>query len=725
MVSEYTHTQDKMFLELLELEPTFNSSFSGAIWDFNLDQLNAILAGMHKIDLIAGILIFDNDKTNIAHIGTVPPTDDFEGLTRKKTSIKAIHIVKPQTRELFGGLIEYRFPIIHHSEENNEVVGNAFIYSDEKTILRRVKHGFLLILINSVIKTIFLWIVFLVATSKIIIKPLNTLIKITKEIDPNNPILNEEQAKNISTLKEREDELGILSNVYNHLLDEIADDLEKIKNFNASLEEKVALRTAELAAQNNKIKTMLINITQGILTFEADLLIQSEYSLYLEEIFQQKELAGLNILDILFEDSNIGSDGRDQVYNALFACIGEDSFNYDVNNHLLIAEMQRHGRDLELTWEPIYDDNDNVQKIMLVIRDVTDLKVLQNKAQENKKEIDTIGEILNIGLAKSISFLEEANQFLRENEQLIKEDIEGNIKVMFRNFHTLKGNARTFNFLSIVDNAHEAEAKYTEITNKMASYTSEELLADIETVRKDIQYYEQIITGKLGSIGGDDFHDFFKNVLEEVKDGNIAESWEIVRAYSQEGVAPLKWILRSEVASAPEIAQSLGKEVPQFNWKTELRYTAEEGKLLQKVFTHMIRNSLDHGVETGDVRKAKGKDPVGAIIISDHSSDKGRHITIEDDGAGLNLGFLATKSPEGVKQTDLEIAENIFTSGVSSKTEVSDISGRGVGMDAVKAFLNNSGGDINISFTAERNKDGFRPFRFDIFLPHEIKSKVS
>ncbi len=119
---------------------------------------------------------------------------------------------------------------------------------------------------------------------------------------------------------------------------------------------------------------------------------------------------------------------------------------------------------------------------------------------------------------------------------------------------------------------------------------------------------------------------------------------------------------------------------------------------------HIIRNSLDHGLETPDVRKASGKEEVGAITISAEQANGQMIITIEDDGKGIDSETVAKKALEQGQidenqyntMSDNEKAMLVFGAGVSTAKEVTDISGRGVGMDVVKTNIQKLGGAIKL-----------------------------
>ncbi|QTP59471.1 chemotaxis protein CheA [Billgrantia antri] len=153
-----------------------------------------------------------------------------------------------------------------------------------------------------------------------------------------------------------------------------------------------------------------------------------------------------------------------------------------------------------------------------------------------------------------------------------------------------------------------------------------------------------------------------------------------------------------------ETAGKLGKEI---ELVTEGESTELDKSLTERIIdplTHLVRNSLDHGIEPPDVREAAGKPRTGKLILS--AKHQGGNIIIEviDDGAGLNRDRLLAKArenglPVSDTMSDDEVWQLIFAPGFSTAKEVTDVSGRGVGMDVVKRNIQGMGGHVLIMST--------------------------
>jgi two-component system chemotaxis sensor kinase CheA len=115
---------------------------------------------------------------------------------------------------------------------------------------------------------------------------------------------------------------------------------------------------------------------------------------------------------------------------------------------------------------------------------------------------------------------------------------------------------------------------------------------------------------------------------------------------------------------------------------------------------HLLRNSADHGIESPEERKRKGKDPTGIVKLSAFQQGNRAIIKLEDDGAGLNIAKIKNKAIKmGINISDMteeDLQNLIFMQGFSTSDKVTDVSGRGVGMDAVKSKISSLGGTIDV-----------------------------
>ncbi len=151
-----------------------------------------------------------------------------------------------------------------------------------------------------------------------------------------------------------------------------------------------------------------------------------------------------------------------------------------------------------------------------------------------------------------------------------------------------------------------------------------------------------------------------------------------------------------------DLSQQLGKRIELVTEGAETQLDATIIERLVDPMIHLIRNSLDHGIEKIGEREKAGKSPTGTIYLSAIHSGAYVLIQVRDDGAGLDSGKLLNKAvqkgiiPTGTIPTEKDIFKLIFAPGFSTAEKVTGVSGRGVGMDVVKKTIEGLGGSIDI-----------------------------
>jgi two-component system chemotaxis sensor kinase CheA len=190
---------------------------------------------------------------------------------------------------------------------------------------------------------------------------------------------------------------------------------------------------------------------------------------------------------------------------------------------------------------------------------------------------------------------------------------------------------------------------------------------------------------------------------------HVSEMAKIVRELQDLSMSlrmvPVGAVLRKMTRLVRDVARKAGKEV-------ELHIEGEQTELDRNVvealgdpLVHMVRNSVDHGIEPPDVREANGKPRVGRVDLKAYHKGGFIHIEIADDGRGLNKDRILKKAIDNglvapdAQLTEQEIFRLIFAAGLSTAEKVTDISGRGVGMDVVKRNIEALRGRVDIQST--------------------------
>ncbi|UXH79072.1 ATP-binding protein [Roseateles amylovorans] len=541
---------------------------------------------------------------------------------------------------------------------------------------------------------------------------------------------------------ERDDEIGKSLQAFNLMIEKIEESAAQVRR-----------KTADIHA-------MLDNIPQGILAIESGGRIHPEVSQHLAIVLERTDVAGQLAMEVLFADTDLGADALSQVDAAIAACIGEDAMNFEFNAHLLPAEIEKTMADgrvkiLDLNWSPMMNEQDQVDRLLVCVRDVTDLRALARAAQSQRRELGMIGEILGVHQEKFQAFCADATTLLDESCDVV-EHAEGAppservdaINVLFRNVHTVKGNARTHGLLQLADAGHEVEEHFDRLRAGLEDWDASSLNVRLAGLRQVLHEYRHLSETKLGRHGPGrrgDVEKFalipreqvrsWQRLLESMGDtaagANLAQSpaWQRLRAsMARVGTETLGEQLAPVLDSLPQLAAQLGKEAPEVQVDDHgMRLHAQIGGTLRNVFVHLCRNAIDHGIEPALARIAAGKRAAGQIVISAQQVEGRLRIEIVDDGRGLALDRIRERAlalgliDVSAEMPSVALAELVFSPGFSTADQVTEVSGRGVGMDAVRAFLNAEGGDIALVLARDAIPvNGYVPFRTVITLPERF-----
>jgi predicted ATPase/signal transduction histidine kinase len=446
------------------------------------------------------------------------------------------------------------------------------------------------------------------------------------------------------------------------------------------LEQRVNERT-------RKISSIMKSIQQGIFSIsKGDLILDEEYAPYLEQIFGVKNLAGRALMPLLFPpECGLGADQIERIKAALEASIGDDSFAFAVNSaHLpreVILTRPHMTQILEVDWSPIHDLKGITERVLVSVRDVTSIRQWQQEIKAGQIELTMIGELIEQPHRKCHEFFQEVEQCLS-----LFNLKEGQDKaLLLRRLHTLKGTARYLKFARVADLLHHIESSVLAVND-------ENLSSRIGELRAMLRDYQRLLV-----------------TLQRRDDANDEALFDL-------------HVKKLAETILGQLSRTTDKPLPRlFLDIPAVKLADSSQKLMEQVLLHLLRNAMDHGIEPAEMRTACGKEAHGSIEIRVKMVSGQFMLLVSDDGRGLNLAEVRRKALHmgliAESEEDLaKIADTIFVSGLTTAEKVSDISGRGVGLDVVRSFLRDQGGDIAIEFTAPPTL-GPTPFRFVIQLP--------
>ncbi len=240
--AEYKHTRTRVENEIEAMQHTFGPGIADAMWRFNDDVMRGILAGMKELPIVAGIKVVDDQGKLVRAVGTVL---DEHG--KPMRALADGRLEQPLRDDgLLGEIFSREFPIVYQPENGStQEIGKWTVYSNRRIVIRQVEYGFILILVNSVIKTLALWFIFMLVVRHWLGQPLQQLADYVGHLNIGN--LGREPLR---LRQGGNTELDLLANKINEMRENILAGLsekavlyEELAALNESLERRVAERT--------------------------------------------------------------------------------------------------------------------------------------------------------------------------------------------------------------------------------------------------------------------------------------------------------------------------------------------------------------------------------------------------------------------------------------------------------------------------------------------------
>lgn len=443
-----------------------------------------------------------------------------------------------------------------------------------------------------------------------------------------------------------------------------------------------------LELKNAKIDSIFKASPVGMLIIAEDQTIGGDLSPAVQHTLGSDIRAGMPFRKVLAASLNSEADKQATV-SALDAMLGEPLLNYELNRDLLLHRLHiKHDgiiRTLKLSYSPLLDSEQIVREILVICDDLTDTDNQERDYQITRIEGATL--LVFIGLRKNHAeaYLKSCQDFLEtfRKSESNPNDREKKAELL-RILHTLKGNSRTLGFKDLAEVMHELESDIIAKSHRMDSHGKSR--ADL--IRSIMEFL-------LG---------FSRNYqLKEDTEVRIS-----LQQYCQELIA-------STAGAACPLA---GRAVPDV--VVEVTDPSLDTPALRnivfQVLPHLVTNAIDHGLETPEQRRASGKPEQGRIHLTLTRSGESCVWHFRDDGRGLDLQALRGKiGPKSERQSDDEVAQLIFSRGLTTAKSVTSLSGRGVGLEAVAAVLQDMGGTYRVCILPRVGE--FHPFYFEFISP--------
>jgi signal transduction histidine kinase/HAMP domain-containing protein len=489
-----------------------------------------------------------------------------------------------------------------------------------------------------------------------------------------------------------------------------------------------------------QVNDILNNIDQGLFTINLDGSVNKEYSARANEILKVDDIASHNIAQLLHLDSK-----QNEAFCTWLKLVKAKYKVHRWQKLLRLAPVQElefmHGENsdqqyVSISYQKIYSKSGELSKIMVLAMDVTDKRVkdiqMAAERQRHENEVKTILGIANTPPEEIAEFNEDTIDRLNQLHREVKTHLEGVIKqreeypdgpeytidkeqidIMYRHIHTIKGNAGSYGFELLSLYAHKAEDMLEELQQPVKMRRKNSLTAIAEYLNKMDESMREIHQ-KIGLVFGRDDEITVRvpeNRIHKIQEmctalRNSTNTEPLIPLYDECMMLtwkPLKTLTRKYLMSIQKAARSQNKNV-HFDIDDEMKlYPAEEFADIDEILIHLIRNAVDHGIEEPEIRVELNKG-VGRIRFEYRKTKEKRVVLLSDDGRGIDTDKLVEKSiQKGIITSkmvpllsDEEKINLIFHPGISTSDKITDISGRGIGMNVVFEKMKLLGGNTEI-----------------------------
>lgn len=485
----------------------------------------------------------------------------------------------------------------------------------------------------------------------------------------------------VRAVKTSEDELGQLTDAFNEMLAGIQTRDDELGQHRGNLERLVEARTAELSQRNQAMRLVLDNVEQGLATIEPTGKLSGERSRAFDEWFP--EGGGDGLAERLAQgDAGLQSwlgHGWEQVTAGFFPT--------EVALDQMPRRIQVGARHYQLGYKPI-QGAEQLQGVLLVVSDVT-AEITRLARDAEQRELIRTFEHLMRDRGGTL-------EFFQESEGLVKQIMGGSRdrQAVLRALHTLKGNAGTFGVTSLAEAAHRLETRVIAGTGlpeatDLAELSQAWFAFSDRMARLLGTDQEPVVEVAASELSG---------LLEAAQRGASTRELSGLLARLKLERAPVR--LRRVGDQARSLAQRLGMAslVVQVDAQGDVRFDRQRWAGFWAAFVHPIRNALDHGFEPEAERVAAGKPASGTLRIAVRGDQQSLTVELSDDGRGVDFDKVRARAQAlGLPhETEADLTAALFSEGLSTAEQTTELSGRGLGMSALREAARALGGVVSV-----------------------------
>lgn len=478
------------------------------------------------------------------------------------------------------------------------------------------------------------------------------------------------------------DELEHLGHSFNTMVDELKHSYDNLESLNKTLEERVAARTASLLARNEEMRVVLDTVEQGLVGIYPDGTLSAERSAAFDRWFPAPE--GVDSFSAVVGGAN--EQQRLQLELAWESLV--DGFlPLELALDQLPGHLKIDDQHYSFDYQPRFKD-ERLEYVLLVVSNVT-AEVERVRAEANQQEQLHIFQRVTQDRFGFVEFFNEAQRLAEDILDVTRDDREQ----LLRDIHTLKGNCAIFGVESVARVCHHVESMMVDESRSLVDSERAKLGAAWTAFADRVRELLGDEDGHVVEVS----YDELQRLIRRAQSTPGAEA--IVLQLERLEYEPIKQRFARVARQVRLLAERLGRaEVEVHVEHNDMRLPAERWSQFWSAFAHVIRNAVDHGIETPAERLQAHKPPLASIKLSARVENDTFVIAIQDDGRGIDWERIAVKARalQVPWETQAELTAALFTDGVSSRSDVTETSGRGVGLGAVRRACETLEGRIEI-----------------------------
>jgi signal transduction histidine kinase/HAMP domain-containing protein len=481
-----------------------------------------------------------------------------------------------------------------------------------------------------------------------------------------------------------------------------------------------------------QVNDILNNIDHGLFTVNLDGSVNKEYSARANEILKVQDVASNSVENLLRLDTKqqrafhvwmdvVYKKHQNQRWKKLARLAPVHELVFD--NHDSIPEY------VSVAYQKIYDKDNELSKIMILTTDETEKRLKEQQIEEQRKEHENemhiVLELANTPPEEISAFMEDTMERMQKIRQALREQsssfainpnkykmTDKQLNAIYGDVHTIKGNSGSYGFNSLSGHTHELEDLLEKLRD--SSHISKNMLSkltdclnimneDIKNIQQKIKLIfgrEEYVTMRVPASLVTDIMDTCSTVdktnqpppIQSLIDKCTMLSW-----------IPMETISRKYQKIVNKIARQQHKHINFIAKPEHIFFPTDIFVDIDDILIHLVRNSADHGIESPEIREEFGKGK-GNITFEFITENNKRKVIITDDGKGIDIEKLedvcikkGVITPEKAAcLNEQEKLNLIFIAGISTSDNISNLSGRGIGMNVVQEKVESIGGTISI-----------------------------